>query len=245
MVTPGRAATKSCLPGFHTHSRPAEPGQAQQTLPFASSHNTTLIPHREASPPSQTPPFVLVPWIWQAPQSASRHGTPERKRSHLEAVPAPGIVNFATSSPPRMVPGWGHSTSVSLAHPARPRAGSSPRPSLLTSSSCTLRGISNMHICTGCTRAFCTLNKGFASIFPGVEGLLILLSLCLLRRSSPRSRSSPGGETNRSEISLRVQFCQRILPTAAAPAAPTRSCFLPRESKSREELHREAERARV
>lgn len=33
-----------------------------------------------------------------------------------------------------------------------------------------------MHICTGCTSAFCTLNKGFASIFPGTEGLLILLS---------------------------------------------------------------------
>lgn len=110
---------------------------------------------------------------------------------------------------PRMVPGWGHSTWLPLAHPAWPRL--LPRP-LLTSSSCTLRGISNMHICTGCTRAFCTLNKGFASIFPGMEGLLILLPL--LRRSSPRSRSSPGGETERrspSPADFVSASCQQLL----------------------------------
>lgn len=118
---------------------------------------------------------------------------------------------------PWIVPGWGHSTSPCTHTPPslQLKMGWQLTCLLLTSSSCTLRGISNMHICTGCTRAFCTLNKGFASIFPGMEGLLILL--CLLCHSSSRSRSSPGSKTDLR--SLPARFCQHILPTAAASAA--------------------------
>lgn len=134
--TAGRAATKVCenraaSQAFTptSHSRAAEPGHAQQTLPFASSYNTTLISHRKASPPSQAPAFVLVPWIWQAPLSASKYTAPERKQSHLEAVPALGIVNFARSSPPPDGAGVGSqhlsAPRTLTVSPSRPRAGSS------------------------------------------------------------------------------------------------------------------------
>lgn len=73
-----------------------------------------------------------------------------------------------------------------------------------------------MHICTGCTRAFCTLNKGFASIFPGAEGLLILLSLSA---AAPLAGGAPGQAGKQTgDLSL-LDFSQRILPTASAAAA--------------------------
>lgn len=119
---------KAELPPRLSHP-PATPGHAQQTLPFASSYNTTLISHRKASPPSQAPAFVLVPWIWQAPLSASKYTAPERKQSHLEAVPALGIVNFARSSPPPDGAGVGSqhlsAPRTPTVSPSRPRAGSS------------------------------------------------------------------------------------------------------------------------
>lgn len=249
--TAGRAATKACegraASQAHTH-QPLQGSRARTrtaNTPFRIELQHDSYFTQKGFPSLPSPCFRFG-----ALDLASATVCLKMHRSREETVTSGG----GASSWHRQLcqkfttPGWCRGGVTAPLCPSHTHRVPEPAPGwrlpclVLTSSSCTLRGISNMHICTGCTRAFCTLNKGFASIFPGMEGLLILLSL--LRRSSPRSRSSPGGETDWRSLSP-SNFCQRILPTAAASAAPTRSCFLPRESKSREELHREAERARV
>lgn len=204
MVTPGRAATKVCE--GRAASRLFTPTPRQQSQDRHSKHSllhratTRLSFHSERLP---LPPKPLLSF-W-CPGFGKRHSLPrdnntsERKRSHLEAVPALGTANFARSSPPPDGAGVG---SLLLAAPLTPSVSPSSPPATHIVILHAQGDIQHAHL-HGLHQSLLHVEQRFCLHLPGDGGAahppLSLLSAAPLQRS----RSSPGGETDRRSLSPR------------------------------------------